>query len=414
MVMVGEQAHERRGDRAAHDGHDLERSRELCLRTEVAQAHREDKRKHDGHEKPAERQDHPRHLFDVHHDEQEDDRVGDAVEGQQKVRLDDASNQRAGETSNGIQDHGDSDYVGGGGIGPGGAGDVSVPGEERRSDGCARSVFGDGIFQNVVHRKSVHPYLRNDVKELGDDAPGEMGLPEHWGFVIRSVIHRNRFLRVAVNIRQLDEGKDGEHHQYHAAQHDVGRNQRVEIRAPAHLTLAEDERAAQRRGDDVSDRVERLRGGQAACRSVLRTKHCDVRIRSRFDASQTAGEDEQRHQKRPKRLIDQTRWNKQERSDGQHSQAQQDAALVADAADQQSGRQSHKEISAENGGLDEARLGLADIEYVLEMFVQHVQHGMTKSPDEEQRGDHEEREQQLIASWFHGSLLTICLLWSSV
>ena len=47
----------------------------------------------------------------------------------------------------------------------------------------------------------------------------------------------------------------------------------------------------------------------------------------------------------------------------------------------------------EDGRLDEARLRLADVEDVLEMLVQDIQHGMAKSPDEKQGGDHEEREQ---------------------
>jgi hypothetical protein len=37
-------------------------------------------------------------------------------------------------------------------------------------------------------------------------------------------------------------------------------------------------------------------------------------------------------------------------------------------------------------------LRFADVEDVLEMFVQDIQHGMAKPPYEKQGGDHDERE----------------------
>jgi hypothetical protein len=42
-----------------------------------------------------------------------------------------------------------------------------------------------------------------------------------------------------------------------------------------------------------------------------------------------------------------------------------------------------------------------DVEDVLEVFVQDIQHGMAKSPDKKQARDHEERKQQRVAGWFH-------------
>jgi hypothetical protein len=38
---------------------------------------------------------------------------------------------------------------------------------------------------------------------------------------------------------------------------------------------------------------------------------------------------------------------------------------------------------------------------VLKVPVQHVQHGMTKPPNEKQGGDHEKRKQKRAAVWLH-------------
>ena len=231
-----------------------------------------------------------------------------------------------------------------------------------------------------------------------------MRLTGQGGFENRGVIGFSGFAAAVLNAGQFDEGKDAEDDEHHAAQNNVGKDEGVEIQgASGFRFLAEEEEAAHGGREDVGAGVERLRHRQAPRRAVLRAEHGDVRIGGRFNARQAGGENEQRQRERPECLEHQAGRNEQKRPGGQHHQPHQDAPLVADATNQQRRRQGHEQIRDEDGRLDEARLRLADVEDVLEMLVQHIQHGMAKPPDEKQGGDHEEREQQRIAGWFHAS-----------
>ncbi len=56
--------------------------------------------------------------------------LADAIEGQQKIGLDDLGNGGAGETARRVQDHGDGDHIGGRGLGTGRSGERAIPGEQ--------------------------------------------------------------------------------------------------------------------------------------------------------------------------------------------------------------------------------------------------------------------------------------------
>jgi hypothetical protein len=78
--------------------------------------------------------------------------------------------------------------------------------------------------------------------------------------------------------------------------------------------------------------------------------------------------------------------------------------LITDATNHQRSRQGEEQIGHEECGLDEARLRLGEAKEVLEVLVQHVQHRMAKTPNEKQRGDHEERKYVRISFLFHLNL----------
>ena len=162
-------------------------------------------------------------------------------------------------------------------------------------DGRPGRVCDDRVFHDVVHGKRVDPDLRDDIKELGENAPGEMRLTGERGFENRGVIGFLGFVAAVLNAGQFDEGKDAEDDEHHATQDNVGKDEGVEIRGRAGFHfLAEEEEAAHGGREDVGAGVERLRHRQTPRRAVLRAEHGDVGIRRGFNARQAGGENEQR------------------------------------------------------------------------------------------------------------------------
>ena len=220
-----------------------------------------------------------------------------------------------------------------------------------------------------------------------------MRLTVERGFENCGVITFPGFAAAVLDGGQFDEGKDAEDDEHHATQNRVGKDEIVEIHGRAGFRfLAEKEIAAKEWREDVGAGVECLRHRQASSRALLRAEHGDIGIRGGLNAREATGENEERQAERPKRLEHQSRRNEQKGAKGQHRQPHQDAPLIADPTNQQCRRHSHEKIRAKDRSLDEARLRLADVEDVLEMLVQDIQHGMAKPPDEKQGRDHEERE----------------------
>ena len=86
--------------------------------------------------------------------------------------------------------------------------------------------------------------------------------------------------------------------------------------------------------------------------------------------------------------------NKRECPEGEQAQAQQDAPLVAVSFHEGSRRQGHQEVGDVGHKLDQSALGLRHGEDALEMFIQHVEHSVGKSPQEKEAGDKHEGEQE--------------------
>ena len=166
--------------------------------------------------------------------------------------------------------------------------------------------------------------------------------------------------------------------------------------------FSEQQECADGRREDVGAGVERLRDGEASRRAVFRAEHGDVRIRRRFNDRQSGRQHEEREQERAKRLEHHARRDERERADGQNHEADENAFLIAHAADQFRRRKRHQQIRDEERRLDEARLRFGEREQVLEMLVQHVQHRVAKAPDEKEARHHEERKQVGIAFGLHG------------
>ena len=82
---------------------------------------------------------------------------------------------------------------------------------------------------------------------------------------------------------------------------------------------------------------------------------------------------------------------------GDQRQADQDAALVAELPRDQAGGNRHQEIGEIIGRLHEAGLFLVDVQRVLKMLVQDVNHAVAKAPQQKQRGDQRKGDEEVFA-----------------
>ena len=72
--------------------------------------------------------------------------------------------------------------------------------------------------------------------------------------------------------------------------------------------------------------------------------------------------------------------NKQQGANAEQQQTEHHAAPIAEAVDEQSGRDGQQEVAQIGRHLDKRRLGDGDVQLVLEMLVQHVKDGARESP----------------------------------
>ena len=86
-----------------------------------------------------------------------------------------------------------------------------------------------------------------------------------------------------------------------------------------------------------------------------------------------------------------------ERARRNQRQADEDAAFVAEFPRDQPGGNRHQEVSQIIGRLHEAGLLLVDVERVLKMLVQDVNHPVAKAPQQKQRGDQRKGDEQVLA-----------------
>ena len=118
----------------------------------------------------------------------------------------------------------------------------------------------------------------------------------------------------------------------------------------------------------------------------------DVRVRAGLQEAEAAGEDEIGDQERPVRARG-TGRDEQEGACRVQAQAHQDAALVREAADEDGGREGHREISAVEGDLRQGALRHAHPENLGERLHHRVRDIVRKTPQREACGDQDEGQQ---------------------
>ena len=86
-----------------------------------------------------------------------------------------------------------------------------------------------------------------------------------------------------------------------------------------------------------------------------------------------------------------------QRASGDQEEADDDAALVAETLGQKARRDRHQEVTDVVGELHEARLRFRDVQRVLEVLVQDVDHAVTEAPEQEQGSHQGEGDEQVLS-----------------
>ena len=129
-----------------------------------------------------------------------------------------------------------------------------------------------------------------------------------------------------------------------------------------------------------------MRHVDAGGTAFRRAKDGGVGIGDSFQTRQAGSQNEQAQQKCPVG-VNAAGWNEPERAGGNQHEADEDAAFISNFSCNQSGGNRHKKVGEIVGELHEAGLFLVDVERVLKMLVQDVDHPVAKAPQKKQRSD---------------------------
>ena len=162
------------------------------------------------------------------------------------------------------------------------------------------------------------------------------------------------------------------------------------------VIATENKIAADNRAENPAAAVDGLRDVDAR-RAVFRgAQHGGVRIGDGFQTGHAGRNHKQAEQERPV-FTEADRVDKPKRPRRDQRQADQDAALVAELAGDEAGRNRHQKVGEIVGRLHEAGLFLVDVERVLKMLVQNVNHAVAKTPHQKQRGDERKGDEEVLA-----------------
>ena len=114
--------------------------------------------------------------------------------------------------------------------------------------------------------------------------------------------------------------------------------------------------------------------------------------RTRFQTGQSASYHKQRQNEEVETVVPASRYEHQG-TDTEENQSGYHTPPVAPLPDNPSGRQRHQKVGTIDSSLRQSRHRLADMERLLEMWIQHLQDAMGKAPHEEEAADDEERHQ---------------------
>ena len=124
-------------------------------------------------------------------------------------------------------------------------------------------------------------------------------------------------------------------------------------------------------------------------------EHGDIGVGRGFEEGESATDDEEAAEEEGEG-HDLRAGNEEQRADAVENETEQHTGAVAEATNEGAGGQGHEEITAVDHDLDESRFGFAQVQCVLEIFIQHIENAVGETPQKEKGGDEEKRGEIVV------------------
>jgi hypothetical protein len=180
-------------------------------------------------------------------------------------------------------------------------------------------------------------------------------------------------------------GKDDEKKRHGDAHSHVGEVKRV-VAPVHHVGRGKDEMAGDKRPENGADGVAALREIDPHGAGLRRAQHGRVGIGDRLEEGEPARQNEKPREKRGKR-PDMRGRDEPEGARGDENEPGQDSHLVTEAPGEQTRRDGHDRVADVIGERHQRRFGLADVQRILEVLVENVDHPVTETPKQEEKAD---------------------------
>lgn len=378
--QIGDQAHERRKQRAADDRHDNQRRADLGVFANILDAEREYRGEHDRHKKAGRpKRDDRGHALDAGGGNTQQN-IQNRIERQQPLWRDAPHQRDAREAAYHKRDKTEAQIIG-------------------------RCFFRrPGQVLGEVNEITPDPHLRADVEELRDHGVAQM--PESQNAPVKQP-PRLAFKRKPRKRNQEDhQRKDrGDRRQPKIGRLNrpglcrAIRGQRVRRHPRQFLRRVfyarKDQRPADKWRKEGPQPVKGLREIQTPGRASGVAHHGDIRIGGRFQKGE-AGRD---HEQRAQEKRETPRLGRREKQQGaQRIQREtgNNAVLESEPAHDHAGRQGQQEIAKIEGGLHQAGLHTAQIKRLLKLLDQDVIKVVRDRPEKKQRG-HADKGQRILS-----------------
>ena len=358
--VVGNQSHEQRSHGTADDAHDEERRGGFGAATQTTEGEGKDGGEHDALAEIDDEQGREAHATGRGHDEHGAVGGDEGENGKEAFGADvlhDPTAQHAPYTE---EPH-------------------AAETEDKTGVGAADA----GTLHGIVDKKAVDAGLCRHIDENADPSEEESPIAQQHVEVAVIVIAPGfecRFLGLGEGIllggdfgQTNAREQEGDNHD-HDADEEIGHGDVGRL-----AFSGEEEVAAGRRAEDPAQTVEGLREIDALFAVFGGAEHGNIGVGRGFEEGESATNDEETAEEEGE-VHDLRAGNEEQRADAEEDEAEQHTGTVAVATNEGAGGQRHEEVTAVDHNLDESRFGFAQVQCVLEIFVQHIEYAVGEAP----------------------------------
>ena len=358
--VVGNQPHEQGSHGTADDAHDEERRSDFRAATQTAEGEGEDGGEHDALAEINDEQRRETHAAGRGHDEHGAVGGDEGENGKEAFGADVLHDPTAQHAPDGEEPH---------------AADTE--------DAPGVAAIDTGTLHSIVDEEAVHAGLCRHVDEDTDPTEEESTVAEQHMEVAVVVIASGfeyRFLGLSERILLGGDFGQTNAREHEGDNHDHDADEEIGHGDVGRLVLSgEEEVAAGHRADNPAQTVEGLREIDALFAVFGGAEHGDIGVGRGFEEGESATNDEETAEEEGE-VHDLRAGNEEQRADAEEDEAEQHTGTVAVATNEGAGGQRHEEVTAVDHNLDESRFGFAQVQCVLEIFVQHIEYAVGEAP----------------------------------